>query len=42
MTWMEDGHPALLERLWRWDRRIGSWPILRGLGDHFLIVMARR
>ncbi|MFI4885466.1 MAG: class I SAM-dependent methyltransferase [Steroidobacterales bacterium] len=42
MTWMKDGHPALLERLWRWDRRIGSWPILRGLGDHFLIVMARR
>jgi SAM-dependent methyltransferase len=42
MTWIKDRHPALFERLWRWDRRAGSWPLLRSLGDHFLIVMARR
>jgi SAM-dependent methyltransferase len=35
-------HPAWFERLWRWDRRTGNWPLLRNLGDHFLIVMARR
>jgi SAM-dependent methyltransferase len=42
MTWLKDQHPAWFERLWRWDRRAGSWPLLRSLGDHFLIVMARR
>jgi SAM-dependent methyltransferase len=42
MTWIKDRHPAWFERLWRWDRRAGSWPLLRSLGDHFLIVMARR
>jgi SAM-dependent methyltransferase len=42
MTWLRDRHGAWLERLWRWDRRAGGWPLLRSLGDHFLIVMARR
>ncbi|HEY1889906.1 MAG TPA: class I SAM-dependent methyltransferase [Steroidobacteraceae bacterium] len=42
MTWVKDRHPAWFERLWRFDRRTGSWPVLRSLGDHFLIVMARR
>ena len=42
MTWIKDRHPAWFERLWRWDRRLGSWPLLRSLGDHFLIVMSRR
>jgi len=42
MTWVKDRHPAWFERLWHWDRRIGSWPLLRSLGDHFLIVMAKR
>lgn len=42
MTGLKDRHGAWLERLWRWDRRVGGWPLLRGLGDHFLIVMARR
>lgn len=42
MTWLRDRHEAWFERLWRWDRRAGGWPLLRGLGDHFLIVMARR
>jgi SAM-dependent methyltransferase len=42
MTWIRDRYPAWFERLWRWDRRIGGWPVLRSLGDHFLIVLARR
>lgn len=42
LTWLRDRHSAWFERLWRWDRRVGGWPLLRGLGDHFLIVMARR
>jgi SAM-dependent methyltransferase len=42
MTWIKDHHPAWFERLWGWDRRVGNWPLLRSLGDHFLIVMARR
>lgn len=42
MTWIKDRHPAWFERLWRWDRRVGGWPLLRTLGDHFLIVLARR
>ena len=42
MTEIRDRHPAWFERLWRWDRRVGGWPLLRSLGDHFLIVMARR
>lgn len=34
--------PRLYERLWRIDRRLAGWPMLRNLGDHFLIVMQRR
>lgn len=42
MTWIKDRHAAWFQRLWRWDRRVGGWPLLRNLGDHFLMVMARR
>lgn len=42
MTSLKDRHPAWFERLWRWDRRSGGWPLLRSLGDHFLIVMTKR
>lgn len=42
MTSLAERHSAWFERLWRWDRRFGGWPLLRGLGDHFLIVMAKR
>lgn len=42
MTWLSERHSAWFERLWRWDRCAGGWPVLRNLGDHFLIVMARR
>lgn len=42
ITRIRDRHPAWFERSWSWDRRVGGWPLLRSLGDHFLIVMARR
>jgi len=35
-------HPARYERLGRLDDRFGKWPLLRDMGDHFLIVMRRR
>ena len=34
--------PRGYRRLWRLDRRTAGWPLLRNLGDHFLIVMTRR
>jgi len=42
LTWMRERHPRWHERLWRLDRRIAGWPLLRGMGDHFLIVMEKR
>jgi hypothetical protein len=42
MTWMRQQHPMWYERLWRMDRQVSGWPLLRGLGDHFLIVMKKR
>jgi ubiquinone/menaquinone biosynthesis C-methylase UbiE len=36
-----DRHRERCERLGRLDDRIGAWPLLRNLGDHFLIVMRR-
>ncbi len=37
-----DRHPALISRLFAIDDRIGGWPILRNVGDHFLIVLRKR
>jgi SAM-dependent methyltransferase len=34
-------HPALLAGLQRADDRCGAWPLLRGWGDHFLVVMRK-
>lgn len=42
LTWIREQHPAWHERLRRLDRRVSGWPLLRGLGDHFLIVMKKR
>ena len=39
---VRDRHPGLHARLWRLDRRTGGWPVLRTIGDHFLIVMRKR
>jgi ubiquinone/menaquinone biosynthesis C-methylase UbiE len=42
LTWLRDRHPDWHARLWRFDRRVAGWPLLRGIGDHFLIVMKKR
>lgn len=42
LTGVKERHTRLYERLWRLDRAVSGWPVLRGLGDHFLIVMSRR
>lgn len=35
-------HQRLCDRLGRLDDRLGEWPLLRDMGDHFLMVMRRR
>jgi SAM-dependent methyltransferase len=42
LTSIRENHPASYERLWRLDRQISGWPLLRATGDHFLIVMRKR
>jgi SAM-dependent methyltransferase len=42
LTWLRDTHPGLHEKLWRIDRRFSGWPLIRAMGDHFLIVMRKR
>jgi SAM-dependent methyltransferase len=42
ISWVHDRHPRWHERLWRLDRALAAWPVFRGLGDHFLIVMRSR
>ena len=42
LTQVRARHPAGYARLWRFDRRAAGWPLLRGMGDHFLILMRRR
>lgn len=42
LTRVRDRHPRLHRWLWRLDRRVSAWPLMRGMGDHFLIVMKRR
>jgi 2-polyprenyl-3-methyl-5-hydroxy-6-metoxy-1,4-benzoquinol methylase len=42
LTWVRERHPRGYQWLRRLDRRYAGWPLLRGMGDHFLIVMRRR
>ena len=42
LTWVRERHPHLYAGLWRIDRHTAGWPILRSIGDHFLIVMRKR
>ena len=42
MTQMRERHVRLYERLWRLDRRTAGWPLLRNMGDHFVMVMTKR
>jgi len=42
LTSVKEKHPRLYRTLWRMDRRAAGWPLLRNMGDHFLMVMYRR
>ena len=42
LTAVRERHPRTYQRLLRLDRKTAGWPLLRGLGDHFLMVMRRR
>jgi SAM-dependent methyltransferase len=42
LTWIRERYPRLHEQLWRIDRHVSGWPLIRALGDHFLIVMRKR
>jgi ubiquinone/menaquinone biosynthesis C-methylase UbiE len=42
LTWVGEKHPGLHDWLWRFDRRVCGVPVIRGWGDHFLIVMRKR
>lgn len=39
---LRERRPQWHRRLWRLDRQVAGWPLLRGVGDHFLIVMRKR
>jgi SAM-dependent methyltransferase len=42
LTWVRERYPDRYAWLWRLDRRVSGWPVIRGMGDHFLIVMKKR
>jgi SAM-dependent methyltransferase len=42
MTALKERHPRWHERLWRLDRRVAGWPLIRQAGDHFLMVLRKR
>ena len=42
LIWVHDRYPRWYRALWRLDRHIAGWPLMRAMGDHFLIVMRRR
>jgi SAM-dependent methyltransferase len=42
LTWLRDKHPHWYARLWSLDRRLAGLPVVRDIGDHFLMVMKRR
>lgn len=42
LTGLRERHPTWHDRLWRLDRRVAGWPLIRAMGDHFLIILKRR
>lgn len=42
LVWVREKHAAWYERLWRLDRRVSGWPVIRAMGDHFLIVLRKK
>jgi SAM-dependent methyltransferase len=39
---VRDRYPRLYRRLWQLDRVVAGWPVLRGWGDHFLMILRKR
>lgn len=39
---LRERHGQWHQRLWRVDRHVAGWPMLRSIGDHFLLVMRKR
>ncbi|HSZ07371.1 MAG TPA: class I SAM-dependent methyltransferase [Steroidobacteraceae bacterium] len=42
LTHVRDRYPRCYRWLWRMDQSVSGWPLLRQMGDHFLIVMKKR
>jgi hypothetical protein len=42
LTAVRDNHPGMHARLWKLDRKTAGWPIVRAMGDHFLIILKKR
>ncbi len=42
LTGMREKHLRWYRALWHLDRHIAGWPLLRALGDHFLMVLKKR
>jgi SAM-dependent methyltransferase len=42
LTGVRERTPRLYRALWSLDRWLAGWPLVRGFGDHFLILMRRR
>ena len=42
LGWVRERHPVWHKRLRRLDQRVSHWPLIRGMGDHFLMVMKKR
>jgi ubiquinone/menaquinone biosynthesis C-methylase UbiE len=42
LTGIREKHRRSYDLLWRADRRVAGWPLLREIGDHFLMVMRKR
>jgi SAM-dependent methyltransferase len=42
LSQVRERFPEVYRWLWALDRRAAGWPLLRSLGDHFLMVLRRR
>jgi len=42
LTWLHERYPKVDGALWRIDQRLAAWPVVRSLGDHFMIILRRR
>ncbi len=42
ITQIREKHVRLYEGLWRLDRLASGWPVLRNMGDHFVMALTKR